>query len=238
MPSRKTVIMVVDDEIRILRMMRRMLELEGYRVITAPDGQTALEIMGNDTPDLLLLDIMLPGMEGHTVCRRIREFSQIPIIMVTAKGADEEKVKGLDAGADDYVTKPFSASELTARVRAVLRRASLSDEPTEPTFRYQNLEIDFFRRRVTLDGEDVNLTGTEYKVLSYLTRNADRVVTPNQILNRVWGEEYLDETNLIQANIARLRKKLKDDARNSRFIFTKPGIGYMFAKKNNDQQVS
>jgi len=181
--------MVVDDDIRILRMMRRMLELEGYRVITSPDGQTALEIMEHDPPDLLLLDIMLPGMEGHTVCRRIREFSQIPIIMVTAKGADEEKVKGLDAGADDYVTKPFSASELTARVRAVLRRASLSDEPTEPTFRYQDLEIDFFRRRVTLDGEDINLTGTEYKVLSYLTRNADRVVTPNQILNRVWGEE-------------------------------------------------
>ncbi|UCB43810.1 MAG: response regulator transcription factor [Dehalococcoidales bacterium] len=238
MPSRKTAVMVVDDDIRILRMMRRMLELEGYRVITSPDGQTAIEIMEHDTPDLLLLDIMLPGMEGHTVCRRIREFSQVPIIMVTAKGADEEKVKGLDAGADDYVTKPFSASELTARVRAVLRRASLSDEPTEPTFRYQNLEIDFFRRRVTLDGEDVNLTGTEYKVLSYLTRNVDRVVTPNQILNRVWGDEYLNETNLIQANIARLRKKLKDNARNSRFIFTKPGIGYMFARKNNDEPPS
>jgi len=237
-PSRKTVVMVVDDDVRILRMMRRMLELEGYRVITSPDGQTALETMEHDTPDLLLLDIMLPGMEGHTVCRRIREFSQLPIIMVTAKGADEEKVKGLDAGADDYVTKPFSASELSARVRAVLRRSSLPDEPTEPTFHCQDLEVDFFRQRVTLNGEDVNLTATEYKVLSYLTRNADRVVTPNQILNRVWGDEYVGETNVLQANIASLRKKLKDDARNSRFIFTRTGIGYIFAKGDNDKQPS
>ena len=150
MPSHKTVVMVVDDDVRILRMMRRMLELEGYRVITSPDGQTALEMMEHDTPDLLLLDIMLPGMEGHTVCRRIREFSQLPIIMVTAKGADEEKVKGLDAGADDYVTKPFSASELAARVRAVLRRSSLPDESPEPTFHCQELEVDFFRQLTEL----------------------------------------------------------------------------------------
>lgn len=238
MPSRKTVVMVVDDDVRILRMMRRMLELEGYQVITSPDGQAALEMMAHDNPDLLLLDIMLPGMEGHTVCRRIREFSQLPIIMVTAKGADEEKVKGLDAGADDYVTKPFSASELSARVRAVLRRSSLPDESPEPTFHCQGLEVDFFRQRVTLDGEDINLTATEYKVLSYLTRNADRVVTPNQILNRVWGDEYTGETNVLQANIARLRKKLKDDARNSTFIFTKTGIGYIFAKGDNDKQPS
>jgi DNA-binding response OmpR family regulator len=194
--------------------------------------------MEHEAPDLLLLDIMLPGMEGHTVCRRIREFSQLPIIMVTAKGADEEKVKGLDAGADDYVTKPFSAGELTARVRAVLRRASFSDEPSEPTFHCQGLEIDFSRQRVTLDDKDVNLTAIEYKVLSYLTRNVDRVVTPNQILEKVWGEEYLNETNLLQANIARLRKKLKDNARNSRFIFTRPGIGYIFAKGGNDNRPS
>jgi DNA-binding response OmpR family regulator len=235
-PARKTVVMVVDDDVRILRMMRKMLELEGYRVITSPDGQTALEMMEHDTPDLLLLDIMLPGMEGHTICRRIREFSQLPIIMVTAKGADEEKVKGLDAGADDYVTKPFSASELAARVRAVLRRSALPDESSEPVFHCRGLEVDFFRQRVTLDGEDINLTATEYKVLSYLTRNADRAVTPNQILNRVWGDEYIGETNVLQANIARLRKKLRDDARNSRFIFTKAGIGYIFAKGDNDRQ--
>jgi DNA-binding response OmpR family regulator len=236
--SRKTVVMVVDDDVRILRMMRRMLELEGYRVITSPDGQTALEMMEHDAPDLLLLDIMLPGMEGHTVCRRIREFSQLPIIMVTAKGADEEKVKGLDAGADDYVTKPFSASELSARVRAVLRRSSLPDELSEPTFHCHDLEVDFFRQRVTLNGEDINLTATEYKILSYLAQNADRVVTPNQILNRVWGDEYIGDTNVLQANIARLRKKLKDDARNSRFIFTRAGIGYIFAKGDNDKQPS
>jgi DNA-binding response OmpR family regulator len=237
-PSRKTVVMVIDDDVRILRMIRRMLELEGYRVITSPDGPTALEMMEHDTPDLLLLDVMLPGMEGHTICRRIREFSQLPIIMVTAKGADEEKVKGLDAGADDYVTKPFSASELAARVRAVLRRSTLPDESSESTFRCHDLEVDFFRQRVTLNGEDVSLTATEFKVLAYLTRNADRVVTPNQILNRVWGDEYAGETNVLQANIARLRKKLKDDARNSRFIFTRAGIGYIFAKGDNGKQSS
>lgn len=222
--------MVVDDDVRILRMMRRMLELEDYRVVTAPDGQSAIDMMEQETPDLLLLDLMLPDMEGHTVCRRIREFSQLPIIMVTAKGADEEKVKGLDAGADDYVTKPFSAGELAARVRAVLRRTSASDGPTEQTFRCHDLEIDFFRQKATLKSKNINLTATEYKVLSYLALNADRVVTPNQILEKVWGEEYLNETNVLQANIARLRKKLGDSARKSRFIFTKPGIGYMFAK--------
>jgi DNA-binding response OmpR family regulator len=215
-----------------------MLELEGYRVVTSSDGPTALEMMEHDTPDILLLDIMLPGMEGHTICRRIREFSQLPIIMVTAKGADEEKVKGLDAGADDYVTKPFSASELAARVRAVLRRSTLPEETPEPVFHCLDLEVDFYRQKVTLNGEDVNLTATEYKVLSYLTRNADRVVTPNQILNNVWGDEYVGETNVLQANIARLRKKLRDDARNSRFIFTRAGIGYIFAKGDNVRQPS
>ena len=141
MPSKKASVLVVDDDVHILRMTGRILELEGYRVLTASNGETALDIFDEETPDLVLLDIMMPGMDGYTVCQRIREFSQIPIIMVTAKGNDEEKVQGLDAGADDYVTKPFSSKELAARVRAVLRRTTLWDERPEPAFCSNELVI-------------------------------------------------------------------------------------------------
>ena len=231
MPSMKTSLLVVDDDVRILRMMQRILELEGYRVLTASSGEAALDIFDEKTPDLVLLDIMMPNMDGYTVCRRIREFSQIPIIMVTGKDNDEEKVQGLDAGADDYVTKPFSAKELGARVRAVLRRTKLWDERPEPAFHSDDLVVDFARHRVTLSGQEVNLTATEYRLLSYLARNADRVVTPDQILGQVWGEEYVGEFHLLQVNIARLRQKLNDDTKNPRYILTRPGIGYTMMKK-------
>ena len=231
MPSMKTSLLVVDDDVRILRMMQRILELEGYRVLTASSGEAALDIFDEKTPDLVLLDIMMPNMDGYTVCRRIREFSQTPIIMVTGKDNDEEKVQGLDAGADDYVTKPFSAKELGARVRAVLRRTKLWDERPKPAFHSDDLVVDFARHRVTLSGQEVNLTATEYRLLSYLARNADRVVTPDQILGQVWGEEYVGEFHLLQVNIARLRQKLNDDTKNPRYILTRPGIGYTMMKK-------
>jgi len=231
MLSKKASVLVVDDDARVLRMMQRMLELEGYRALTASSGEAALSIFDEQTPDLLLLDIMMPSMDGYTVCRHIREFSQIPIIMVTAKDNDEEKVQGLDAGADDYVTKPFSARELGARVRAVLRRTKLWDERPEPAFHSDNLVVDFARYRVTLGGQEVNLTATEYRLLSYLARNAGRVVTPDQILGQVWGEEYIGESHLLQVNIARLRQKLNDDIKNPRYILTRPGIGYTMIKK-------
>jgi DNA-binding response OmpR family regulator len=229
-PSKKTLVLVVDDDIRILRMIRRMLELEGYSVITSGDGQSALEVFDGEAPDLVLLDVMMPDMDGKTVCQRIREFSQVPIIMVTAKGEDDDKVKGLDSGADDYVTKPFSAGELAARVRAVLRRSTVAEEPFDLTFQSGDLVVDFVRQRALIAGEVIDLTATEYKVLAYLAHNADRIVTPNQVLEAVWGDGYLNETNLLQANIARLRKKLGDDARNPRYIFTHPGMGYRLAK--------
>lgn len=230
MPSRKPLVLVVDDDVRMLRMIRRILELEGYRIITAGNAEAALDIFDHETPDLVLLDVMMPGMDGFTACQYIREFSQVPIIMVTARSIDEEKVRGLDAGADDYVTKPFSASELTARVRALLRRTTLRDEAPEPILKCGDLVIDFARQRVTLDGQYLNLTATEYRLLSYLARNADRILTPDQILEKVWGEKYLGETNLLQANIARLRKRLKDSAKNPKYVLTRPGIGYMMVK--------
>ena len=231
MPSRKASVLVVDDDVRILRMMTRILELEGYRVLKAIDGEAALEVLDEETPDLVLLDIMMPDMDGYALCRCIREFSSVPIVMVTAKGADEEKVQGLDAGADDYVTKPFSSNELAARVRAVLRRTKFREDRTEPTFYFDDLVIDFARHRVMQGKQEVNLTATEYRLLCYLVHNAGRVVTPDQTLENVWGEEYIGEAHLLRVTMARLRQKLKDDAKNSRFILTRPGMGYMFAKQ-------
>jgi DNA-binding response OmpR family regulator len=231
MPLRKTCVLVVDDDMRMLRLMTRILELEGYLVIRAISGEAALNVFDEGTPDLVLLDIMLPIMDGYTVCRRIREFSQIPIIMVTARGNEEEVVEGLNAGADDYMTKPFSAKELAARVRAVLRRTKLWEERPQPAFQSGDLMVDFARHVVTVTGQEVNLTAVEYKMLSYLACNLGRVVTPDDILSQVWGEEYCGETHIIQVNMARLRKKLGDDAKNPKYITTRPGIGYSMMKQ-------
>ena len=231
MTVEKETVLVVDDDIHILRLMQRILGEDGYRVLTAGDGKAALNVFEDETPDVVLLDVMMPGMDGYTVCQRIREFSQVPIIMVTAMTNPREKVEGLDAGADDYVTKPFSPRELIARVRAVLRRASLWEKRSEPLSRFGDLEIDFARHRVTLGAQEVNLTATEYALLSYLARNAGRVLTPDQILERVWGEDYVGESHLLQVNVTRLRQKIKDDAKSPRYIFTRPGIGYAMAEE-------
>ena len=230
MPSGKTLVLVVDDDIRILRMIRRILELENYRVTCAKNGEEALEALDRETPDLILLDIMMPGMDGHTLCQLIREYSQVPIIMVTAKSSDEEKVESLNAGADDYLTKPFSSSELAARVRAVLRRSKLLGDNLAPRFQLNGLEVDFTSHCVVLNGKDVDLTATEYRMLSYLAGNSGRVVTPENVLHHVWGEAYTGETHLLQVNINRLRNKIGDNAKNPKYIFTKPGIGYLVPK--------
>lgn len=230
MAKKKALILVVDDDIRMVRMMKRMLELEGFQVITASGGEQALKLFDKETPSLVLLDIMMPDMDGYTVCRRIREFSGVPIIMVTARGDDKEKVEGLDVGADDYVTKPFSASELSARVRAVLRRTGDRDTHQENIFRFKELEVDFSSHRAIVHGKELKLTATEYKMLSYICLNAGRVVTPDQLLDKVWGEEYVGAAHLLQVNIARLRKKLGDDAKQPEYILTRSGIGYIMSK--------
>ncbi|MFC1990999.1 response regulator transcription factor [Chloroflexota bacterium] len=232
MASRKASVLVVDDDVRMLRMMQRILELEGYRVLRAASSETAFDLLDENTPDLVLLDIMMPVTDGYAVCKRIREFSRVPIIMVTARSSDEEKVEGLDAGADDYVAKPFSSSELAARVRAVLRRATLQQESSESAFYSQDLTIEFARHRVSLSGQELNLTATEYRLLACLAQNSGRVLTPEQLLGKVWGEEYRAESHLLQVNMARLRKKLADDARSPRYIQTRPGIGYMMLRNN------
>jgi DNA-binding response OmpR family regulator len=230
MASKKSTVLVIDDDIRMLRMMKRMLELEGFQVVIANNGDMALKTFEKETPGLVLLDIMMPDMDGYTVCQRIREFSQVPIIMVTAKGDDKEKVEGLNIGADDYVTKPFSASELAARVRAILRRTETNYQPREAVFRYKDLTVDFASRRVMVNNAELKLTSTEYKLLSYISLNAGRVITPDQLLDKVWGEEYMGAPHLLQVNIARLRKKLGDDAKQPTYIITRPGIGYFMSK--------
>ena len=230
MPSKKTSILVVDDDIYVVRMMQRILDLEGYRVLKVGTGEAAIDMFLEENPDLMLLDIMMPTMDGYTVCERIREFSQVPIIIVTAKGNEEEKIKGLDAGADDYLTKPFSSGELAARVRSVLRRSVYRTEHYQPVFSSHDLTIDFTWHRVVLSDQVVDLTATEYRLLSYLVRNVGRVLTPDQILREVWGEDYIGEHHLLRVNIARLRHKLSDDSRRPRFIITKIGLGYMFIK--------
>jgi len=230
MSLRKGLVLVVDDDRHILRMMHIILETEGYQVLTAADGKTALETFDTQSPELVLLDVKMPGIDGYTVCRQIRAFSQVPIIMITAKAEVEEKANGLDAGADDYITKPFSVQELTARIKAVLRRTRSLDEGSEPVFHSGDLVIDFAQHTVLLGGREIVLSATEHRLLYYLARHAGQVITPDQILEMVWGEQHIGEHHTLRVNIARLRQKLGDDPKKPKFIATRVGMGYEFPK--------
>lgn len=231
MPPEKGTVLAVDDDAHMLRVMQRILQLEGYHVVTSSSGEAALDTFDEASPDLVLLDIMMPGMDGYTVCQHIREFSQTPIIMVSVKYSDRDEVQGFAAGADDYVTKPFRSNVLAARVRAMLHRAALRTERPERAFCCQDLVIDFACHRVTVEGWEVHLTATEYRLLSYLARNAGRLLTPDQILEKVCGERSTGQTHLLQVNISRLRRKLGESRRNPKYILTRPGIGYMMGQE-------
>lgn len=233
MTARKTRIITADDDPQLLRLIARNLEFEGYEVITASDGQIALGLIEKSAPDLILLDVMMPKMDGFTVCQRVREFSSLPIILITARGQDQDKVKGLDLGADDYLTKPFSVEELLARVRAVLRRSQHLLHDTGPgratTVTLGDLHIDYAQHLATLAGKELTLTPTEYRLLAYLAQNAGRVVTQDLLLEHVWGEDYLGESHMLQVNVNRLRRKLEGDPAHPRYLKTKVGIGYLLA---------
>ena len=191
-------------------------------------GEEALEILAEISPSLMMLDVGLPGMDGFTTCQRIREFSPVPILMVTGRDFNEDKVRGLEMGADDYITKPFSPNELAARVKAALRRCSMTGEVVTPTIQVGELFLDFARNRVALASKEIFLSDTEYRLLCYLARNAGRIITRDQILERIWGEEYRGEDHLLHVTIGRLRQKLEDPARKPRYILTRRGIGYSF----------
>ena len=208
MPAKKVSVLLIDDDIHVLRLMNSILEVRGYQVIAAVDSKTALQKFYEHDPDIVLLDIMMPDVDGLDVCRRIREFSDVPIIMVTAKVNKEDIVATLDAGADDYLAKPFSNSELIARIKALLRRTKSRTEHQERVFRSGGLTIDFARYKVNLNGQDVNLSATEYALLAYLARNSGSILPSQQILEKVWGGEYSGETHILQVTIGRLRRKL------------------------------
>ena len=233
MPVKKTTIVAADDDPQLLRLVTRNLEFEEYAVLPASDGQQALEQVEAHAPDLVLLDVMMPRMDGFTVCQRIREFSTVPIIIVTARGQDQDKVRGLDLGADDYLTKPFSVDELLARVRAVLRRAQFSANEhahvLRTTITTGDLVVDYAQHQVTMTGQEVPLTPIEYRLLAYLAQNAGRVVTQDLLLEHVWGSEYLGESHMLQVNINRLRHKIERDPTHPLYILTKVGIGYLLA---------
>jgi DNA-binding response OmpR family regulator len=229
MNQRKAHILVVDDEPRYVRAIRINLEASGYRVSTAKDGLSAIDLVAAEEPQLVLLDIKMPGMDGYQVCQHIREFSTVPIIMLTALAQDSDKVQGLDAGADDYITKPFSVDELLARVRAALRRIEFSDhQGGEPVFETGELVVDFARKRVFVQGQDAELTPTEYRLLSELVKQADRVLVPEYLLEKTWGLGYEGENRLLWQAIHRLRRKIEHDPRNPQYVQTRPGIGYVF----------
>jgi len=228
-PSGRSRVLVVDDDARILKFVRATLESTGYDVRLARDGRSALDHVESDQPDLILLDLVLQDMDGFEVCQRVREFSTVPIIVLTAKGSGADKVRALDLGADDYLTKPFETAELLARVRAVLRRASFSGEPEAlPVFTCGQVQVDFAWRRVLVAGREVSLSPTEYKVLHQLVTNAGRVLVHEELLARVWGPEYRGEVEYLRSYVRHLRRKMEPDPAEPRYILTQSGVGYYF----------
>jgi two-component system KDP operon response regulator KdpE len=232
--ARRLTVLLVDDDPQLIRLVKANLESSDYKVLSAPDAPSALGLLDQQMPDLLVLDVMLPGIDGYELCRRVREVSTVPVIMLTAKVEDVDKVKGLKLGADDYVTKPFNVQELLARIEAVLRRAGSPSESNAPRiFTQGDVSVDLLRRRVTVAGREVPLTLTEYKLLSELVTNAGRIMLHRELLTRVWGVEYQDESEYLRAYIRHLRQKIEPDPHQPRYIISKPGIGYLFVGSSN-----
>ena len=224
---RKRLVMVVDDEPAIVRLVRAKLQADGYAVITAARGEEALALLDDERPDLVILDLMMPGMDGFETLRKVREIGQIPVIMLTARAGDADKVRGLQGGADDYLTKPFNPDELSARVAAVLRRtAGATPAGGRSILRYPGVEIDLERRRVLVDGEEVRFSRTEWELLSQLGANAGRVMLHGELLSRIWGPEFRDESHYLRTWVSRLRAKLETGQDSTPLITTFPGIGY------------
>jgi DNA-binding response OmpR family regulator len=233
---RKATILVVDDEPHVLRLVRANLESSGYRVLTAADGDEGLREVENALPDLVILDIMMPRMDGYAVCKRIREISTVPVIMLTARSAQVDLVHGFEVGADDYLTKPFDVTELLMRVQAVLRRSKWPEEVmTRQGFKAGPIELDFAQHRVTVDGDAVKLTPTEYRLLVYLATNANRVIVHRELLRAVWGPEYGEETEYLRVYMRYLRQKLEPNPANPIYLLTQPGAGYMLYRPEEDR---
>ncbi len=223
-------ILVVDDEKRMIDFIRMNLELEGYQVLEAHNGLEALETIRTQLPDLVLLDVMMPELDGFETLKMLREFSNVPVIMLTAKGEEDDKVYGLELGADDYITKPFGSRELSSRIRAVLRRAEMpSVSPDKAVLKIDDrLSVDFNRREVIVEGKRIKLRPTEYRLLYHLIENAGWTVPHEQLLAKVWGYEYRDETHYVRLYVNYLREKIEEDPSNPKYILTERGVGYRF----------
>ena len=220
-------ILIVDDEPRNIRLMEANLVSADYEVLIGTNGQEAVDIVIEHRPDLVLLDVMMPVLDGIEACDRIRKISNVPIIMVTALGDERDRVRGLDVGADDYIVKPYSASELLARVRAVLRRAQImSSAIQQAAFRHGNLRVEFARAEVFRGSDEVLLSATEYRLLLQFVHNLGRVMTSEDLLENVWGENYREDKEILWVSISRLRQKLEDDPKKPRYIVTRSGLGY------------
>jgi two-component system KDP operon response regulator KdpE len=217
-------VLVVDDDAQILRALRTSLSAHGYRVRTAPNGETALALLAEENFDLVVLDLGLPGIDGDEVIRRARGWSDVPIIVLSVREGQDDKVAALDAGADDYVTKPFAMEELLARMRAVRRRSTT--EPPRAVLRFGQLEVDLEREAVRVDGELLHFTPTEYRLLEAMATHPGKLLTHTWLLQRVWGPGYAKESHYLRVYIRQLRRKLADDPARPRFIITEPGLGY------------
>lgn len=224
-------VLVVDDDPQMLRAVSNALRARDYSVLTAKDGESALDLLAEDEVDLVLLDLELPGPEGHDVIERLRNWSQTPIIVLSVREANDEKVAALDAGADDYLIKPFATKELLARMRAVLRRAA-TNQTELSVLRFDGLELDLSRRLVILDGEPIHLTPTEYRLLEAMATSPGKLMTHRLLLQKVWGPGYGTESNYLRLYIRQFRQKLADDPARPKWITTEPGLGYRWLQES------
>jgi two-component system, OmpR family, KDP operon response regulator KdpE len=227
-PDQTKNILVVDDEPQITRVLKTTLSAKGYGIRTASDGEQALHEMKNWTPDLIITDLRMPNMDGLALCRTVRKESRVPIIVLSVKGEEAVKVEALDAGADDYVTKPFNVNELLARVRAALRRSALPEEPETPLIDVGKFRIDIAARKVQVGDREVHLTPKEFDLLIYLAKHAGRVVTHRALLTAVWGPSSVQQPEYLRVFVGHLRKKLEADESTPRYILTEPWVGYRF----------
>jgi DNA-binding response OmpR family regulator len=234
MAAKKPTALIAEDDPQLARFIRRSLELEGYRVLIAQDGLTALDLAATEELALILVDIGLPGMDGLTLCARIREFSNVPIIIITARREEDDQIRGLETGADDYLPKPFGVDHLLARIKAVQRRARAPEGKPRSTYCYDDLQVDFAAQQVRFRGEEVLLTRTERQLLFELASYPGQVLTQQQLLRDVWGENYSDADgrHLIHSNINRLRKRIEPDPVQPHYILTRAGLGYLVPKPN------
>jgi len=229
MDSARGKILIIDDDPLMARMVANHLKVADYHTNNALDGLRGIQLAKEWHPDLVLLDVMMPGIDGFDTCLRIREFSSVPVIMLTAKGAEQDKVKGLDAGADDYIIKPFSAEELLARVRAVLRRANHTQFTKYPQryFQHYDLTLDLARAEVYRNDEQIQLTATEYRLLQTLAESVGKVLSPEELLSRVWGVDYRREREILWVTLSRLRQKIEINPRKPIHVLTRQGLGYL-----------